>query len=226
MPSLNEGIWILPLRGRVPETRRLLAAVQKTEPEALVVALLDPDDPAHDELSALLAAAETWVVYTMPFAGATTVEKLNFAIEILPFEGFYGLLASDIVPLTQGWGTALAAACPPMGLSYGDDSIHGIRLPTHPCVSGDLVRALGWWALPEAKHNGVDVCLAQVSSKFGGCAWVPEVKFLHMHPCVKRAPRDELNARADSWRSADDAAYARWLAQGFEETVRRLGGAA
>lgn len=217
---LEEGIWILPLRGRLAGLQRLVTAVKETDPFIRVVAVVDSEDEDRAELKRICHAAG-WMVRTYP-GSPDTVTKINHAVELFPDEGFYGFLASDVTPLTRDWGKALARCCPEFGLSYCDDSFHGIGLPTHPVVGGELVRALGWWAYPESKHNGIDVCLAQIATKFGGCIYLDAFKFHHFHHLCDKTPADELNVRAMKWRAEDDAAYMKWLAHDFEAAVTRV----
>jgi hypothetical protein len=141
---------------------------------------------------------------------------------MFPGEGFYGLLASDIVPQTPGWGKALATAVPPFGLSFCDDSIHGRTLPTHPCVSGQLVKALGWWAYPKARHNGIDVYLRELAYRFGGCVYLEEHKFLHNHHTAGRSFKDEVYERGDSYRTFDLAAGHEWHREGYANAVKSV----
>ena len=206
--ELKDGVWLLPLRGRPAGLKRLIRSVQATEPEARVVAILDEGDPECGVLEEMLERAG-WAWFPL-FGSPSTVVKLNAGVEMCPDEGFYGLLASDIEPQTVGWGKALAAACPPFGLSYCDDSIHQRNLPTHPCVSGELVRALGWWAYPKAMHNGVDIYLYEVASLAGGAEYVEGHSFMHHHHSAGRAAPDELTQRVAAWGESDRIASIVW----------------
>ena len=220
MATLMDGVWMLPLRGRPEGAVALRKALWLTEPDARVVCCVDDADPDAVALR-MIACSAGWHVCSMP-GSPTTVEKLNHMVSEFPVEAFYGLLASDIIPQTIGWGTALAAAVPAMGLSFCDDSIHGKRLPTHPVVDGGLVRALGWWAYPEARHNGIDVYLRDLAYEFGGCVYLEEHLFLHNHPTAGRGAPDDVYARANSWQADDAKAAQRWALEGVHQAKARV----
>lgn len=215
MPKLEEGIYMVPLRGRVKSTRELYDSIALTDPKARVVSIIDEDDPDYKELYDMTARRHDF--YFAP-PGWSTVEKINHLVNQFPGEKFYGLLANDIEVRTPGCLTALAAECPDFGLSYCDDSIQGHTLSTHPVVSGALVDALGWWAYPNAKHLGIDVYLMNIALDTGGCAYLPDHKFWHKHYTAMRSDIDKVYERAIGyavydrnasicWRDVDSAHY-------------------
>lgn len=216
---LSEGIWILPLRGRVEQTERLLASVWTTDAGARITAVIDTDDSDKETLQAICARYYVIVLPARPHS--STAQKINDAVRANPSEGFYGFLANDIEIRTPGTLRALASACPAMGLSYCDDSIHGQNLPTHPCVSGDLVRTLGWWAFPDAAHNGIDIYLQEAANAGGGCKYLPEFLMYHNHPSEKRCEPDAVTERLARWREKDAAASSTWFTKGVREMTCR-----
>lgn len=217
--EISEGIWILPLRERVEGTSRLLESLRATDPEARVLGVIDIDDPAYLTLKAFCEGAGVSLMPSRPYS--PTAAKINDAVRANPSEGFYGFLANDIEIRTPGTLSALAAACPSMGLSYCDDSIHGQNLPTHPCVSGDLVRTLGWWAFPDAAHNGIDIYLQEAANAGGGCKYLPEFLMYHHHPSEKRCTPDAVTERRAHWQEKDAAATSTWFMKGVREMTCR-----
>lgn len=194
MSVIDEGIWILPLRGRVVGTRRLLQSLEEFDRGTRVVGILDLDDPDKAELESLLSESPVRVL-TFAVAGMMTAQKINYAVSLYPDESFYGLLANDVEltgPETLG---RLAGACPLLGLSYCDDGIQGKAMATHPCVDGELVRALGWWAYPKALHNGIDRYLMEMATLGGGCVYLEGLRFRHWHHTAGGA-FDEVAARS------------------------------
>lgn len=216
---LSEGIWILPLRERLKGTEQLLNSLSGTDSSARIVAILDSDDPDYYALKEICEAFGVELIPSRP--RAPTAQKINDVVRSNPSEGFYGLLANDIEVRTPATLTALAAACPSMGLSYCDDSIHGQSLPTHPCVSGDLVRLLGWWAFPDAGHNGIDIYLQEVANAGGGCKYLSEYLMYHNHPSEKRCAPDAVTERIKLWAERDRNACNNWSMKGVREMTCR-----
>jgi hypothetical protein len=218
---LQNGVWLLPLRERLEGTARLLASVQLCDPYARIVAIIDNDDPMRDTLYEMCRAATCRIVLVSE--NLSTGEKLNIAFCAYPSEGFYGFLANDIELRTPGALSALAEAVPYCGLSYCNDSLHEDRLATHPCVSGDLVRLLNWWAFPELHHNGIDLILMDCAHAGGGCKYLSEYFLYHFHPSQGRAQSDSVSARVAQWAEQDMKGYAAWTLHGLREsTMRRI----
>ena len=184
--------------------------------------VFDDDDPTLKECLEILPP--TWSRFVMN-PDVPTARKINYAVSLYPNEKFYGLLANDIELITDNALTLLAIKCPPFGLSYPDDTIQGAGLATHPCVSGELVRALGWWAYPQAKHTCIDLYLTNTAYDAGGCHYLPEVKFLHKHYSANRSIYDEVYQRGDDYKDADRKAAEVWKAGGAAEALERVKGA-
>lgn len=219
MKALNEGIWILPIRERAAGVETLNESIKWADPLARVVAIFDDDDPELEQCRA--AADPRWLRIVMP-EGHSTAAKINYAVSLYPNEKFYGLLANDIEVRAPGTLSLLAAACPDYGLSYCSDSIHDKALATHPCVGGALVKAIGYWAYPKAKHTGIDVYLTNLAYEFDGCVYVNGGKFWHKHYTHERAPFDAVYQRAKDYAAADRAASESWLREGQSAAQRAI----
>lgn len=207
MPSLDEGIFILPQRGRLRGLERLIESVKICDPQAHVITILDEDD--KDREAAIKALPRGWQHYTMD-TGSSTAQKINYAVSLYPEAEFYGLLANDIEVRSSRALTNLAHACPRFGLSYGNDSIHGKQMATHPCVHGTLVKALGWWAYPKAKHTCIDLYIGNTAHACGGAEYLPDVYFYHYHFSQLRSEYDAVYSRGDSYKGVDREAAEIW----------------
>lgn len=198
-------LWLLPCWRRAEETARTLESVDFYDPEAHVVLIVDERDAEFDGIATL---AEK---YQRPLFTRTNIEtvaqKMNWALEQFPALKTYGLLANDMELRTENCLRDLEQACPPFGLSYCNDSIQGASLATHPCVSGDLLRTLGWWAGPGLKHSFVDNILMDFANQLGRLRYLLEHNFYHYHPSARRAVADEGNARVEKWYMSDFKAY-------------------
>lgn len=106
----------------------------------------------------------------------------EWAFERFPDEKFYGFIGDDCLPEGEKWWEKLELAAGAFNIAYPDDGIHGARLCTHPCIGGDLVRAVGFWALPGLDHNFIDTFWKILGENCALLRYVPEVKFNHQHP--------------------------------------------
>lgn len=217
MSALGEGIWIIPQLGRPRGFETLVESVLWADGQARVVVLFDDDDESLEECLKLLP--KTWMRYVMN-PGHSTSQKINYAVRLYPEEKFYGLLANDIQIKTLKALSLLAEHCPDYGLSYCDDSIQGRSMTTHPCVSGTLVKALGWWAYPKAKHTAIDLYLGNIAFDAGGCNYLQDVKYLHNHHSQGRSEFDEVYRKGDNYKKDDIWASEQWQ-NGEDISTRR-----
>jgi hypothetical protein len=80
-----------------------------------------------------------------------------------PTAPYYGWLSDDTHPRTVGWDVTIARTTVPLNLvdcndlfQANDPAYMSGSLTAGFCWSGDLVRAVGWWALPEVRQAGID----------------------------------------------------------------------
>ena len=203
MPRLRHGIWVLPTLGRPQGLSRIAQDIRWSDPEARIAAVFSKDDQAGYVYP---SEWETIIMEGTP----TVVEKFNEAFARFPNEQFYGFLSDDLKIKTRRALGKLAKHCPPWGLSYGRDGIYDEKIACFPCVSGDLIRALGWLAYPKAKHHFIDVYLHRLAREFGGLKYMEGIVFQHNHYTKKTAPMDATYELGKSCYDHDSKVYCEW----------------
>lgn len=188
-------MWIVPSRGRPHNCRRLFAA----EWNAPVLIIADFDDPMVGAYSAL-----DHVVFQ---TRAPLSEAYNRVFQQSPDLPWYGIGADDMLPETPGWDLALIEAAGSDGLAFGDDGINGGRHATHFVLGGDLVREIGWLALPGLSRIFIDTVWNEIAEARGVRRYLPDVKLTHLHFSTG-APRDETYRKPD--KQSDRAIYEQW----------------
>lgn len=63
------------------------------------------------------------------------------------------------------------------------------------CWGGELVRTVGWWALPGVKQAGIDTAWTAIVQPLGLARYTPQVICEHMNYRTGKRPLDET----DSW---------------------------
>lgn len=106
------------------------------------------------------------------------------AFTFVPGEDCYLIMADDCVPETEHWDTKLASAAGSSGIAYGNDMMEPAPPIGHPCLGGDLVRALGWIAAPEFGHFYWDNALRDIAQATGELHYLPNVITRHLHYTV------------------------------------------
>jgi predicted protein tyrosine phosphatase len=161
---------------------------------------------------------------TVQSAENTLMQKLNtIALDIASNYKYMAFTADDIVFETP-WESKFAnyLRSVPYGVVYANDTIHGKNLPTHPCVSSNLVTALGFFGCPAVAHNYFDNFWMSVGTELGYIQYFDDVIMKHMHPLANRAPQDELSVKVLNLMHSDGDGYAKYMSENFAEDIEKI----
>jgi hypothetical protein len=161
---------------------------------------------------------------TVQSAENTLMQKLNtIALDIASNYKYMAFTADDIVFETP-WESKFAnyLRSVPYGVVYANDTIHGKNLPTHPCVSSNLVTALGFFGCPAVAHNYFDNFWMSVGTELGYIQYFDDVIMKHMHPLANRAPQDELSVKVLNLMHSDGDGYAKYMSENFTEDIEKI----
>lgn len=227
------AIWLLPTKGRPQMCQQALdacTATGMTSPGVVYV------DETVDEYQNIVLPANWTIHYAKRWGGIGAA--MRWAFKKWPNATQYGWLADDTFPRTNQWDRQLEKAAGAWRLVYGVDRYisanrsladsldRGSDLGAPLCWGGELVRTVGWWALPGVKQAGIDT------------AWVALVQPLRLFHYVRHVHADHDNYRTgrrpkdhtDSWErngvnfiEKDICVRNRWVASpDFAETLERL----
>lgn len=198
-------MWLLPSRQRPESLKRFFDAYRETGADSPGVVWLDDDD--YDKYMDINLPKGWFFIINEPMDGTGPIT--NAFLERYPNEPWYGLLGDDVIPRTQGWDKKLIAAAGSNGVAYGNDLINAERHAAHPVVGGDMVRSLGWLALPGCKRIYIDDALMEVAKRRGTLKYIPEVVLEHMHYTAGKSQFDDTYAKPGM--EEDAAIYKTWL---------------
>lgn len=203
-------MWLLPSRERPDSVARFFKAFEETGATTPGVLWLDEDDDYDKYIALLGKIPANWQVIRRPRPESLGA-LCNEFFALFPNEPWYGLIADDMVPRTRGWDKQLIEAAGSDGLSYGDDCINGKAKATHPVIGGDLVRELGWIALPGLTRIYIDDALMESARRRSKLHYLPAVITEHLHFSTGKSPNDAVYAKPragedkeifDAWRKA------------------------
>lgn len=195
---------ILPTKGRPQNLKRFVEAYGKTRATIPVSVVFDAADASQ---YSGIAVPDHWKLLVAK-AGKPIGEIFNEFYTNNSFP-FYGIVADDVVPETECWDIKLAAACLPNKLAWGNDSIQGSQLPTHPFIGAELLSRLGYIAAPGVKHWFVDNAWMIIAKTLCVDVYLPEIKMTHYHFINGKAPEDETYRQQPS-HEADEQAFLEW----------------
>lgn len=212
-------MWILATRNRVENCERFIAGWNQSQASTPVYVRIDDCDPVVQELLAL-PWPETFSIHLGPRQGLCAAMQEMFQAH--PDEPWYGILADDLVPRTLKWDQWLIDRAGSGAISYPNDLGRKTKLPTHPCVGGDLVRAQGWFGLPVVHHYCVDSVYRYIGEQLGVKHRLDDVIVEHVHYSEKKSQRDHLYKETSRFKQSDDDAFQAWLQDQGPELIQRL----
>lgn len=198
-------MWVLPSRSRPGNVARFINACHDQGIPAPLWLRVDLDDERINGYRRL-DLPDGWAMVEGPRDGLASL--YNAAFKTLQDRPFYGVLADDIVPETKDWDKRLIEAAGSDGLAFGDDGINGSIHATHFVLGGDLVREIGWLALPGLSRIFIDTAWVDIARSRGVLRYLPDVILRHHHFSNGRAFFDGTYRKPD--KAADRAIYDAW----------------
>lgn len=226
-------VVVMPSRERPQRAWEAISAIRQTATlvSTSVILAVDADDPRLADYRALHwddgYRAEVWRAYLEPDATGDLVRATNavvrFVLEDDP-DAIVGSLGDDHICRTPGWDKRVEETLSTPGIAYGDDRVHGEALPTAPFISGAIVRALGYYALPDCAHMYIDNAWRDIAEQAGVRRYMSDVVIEHMHPAVGKAEWDDsyLRTNSDAAIMLDRAKYESWRRHGMKHDVARV----
>lgn len=217
---------IVPSRGRPQNIERLIEAWNTTNATADLVVGLDDDDPAlADYPKADLAGPFGFDVHTGPrLRMVGTLNKI--AASHAPLYDHVGFIGDDHIPRTVGWDKTITQELDLLGtgIVYGNDLLQGANLPTAVFMTSDIVKALGWMALPGARHLYVDDAWRELGRALDALTYLPDVIIEHLHPVAGKTEWDDSYRETNSGDTYDHdrGVFERWLADGLPRDIAKI----
>ena len=212
-------MWVFATRSRPDNCLRFIQSWLDTQASSPVYVRLDNNDPYLDTLKKL-----PWPLGFQVHVGPRNglARAINELYEQFPNEPWYGLLADDLKPQTINWDQKLIAAAGSLGISYPNDGGTNVDLPTHPCVGGDLVRAIGWFGLPACQHFFVDTVWQFLGEQLNNIQRLDQVLVEHLHYSFGKSQKDLVYEESSAKYQSDKRAYKDWCNSQAESLIARL----
>lgn len=172
-------MMIIPSRGRPELVERFIKAYRDTNSICPVLLRVDDDDPKIEEYSKIARVLPPTWLYVRG-RRMKCPEACQWMFEQYPNEPWYALFGDDVLPQTPHWDKILIEAAGTRKVSYGFDPSCW-PLATHPVVGGDIVRAVGYYAVPSVLHWYMDTLWYDIAIRLGRLAPVKEVLVPHLH---------------------------------------------
>jgi len=212
-------MWIFATRSRVENCKRFIEGWNRTRANTEVYLRLDECDPYLDDLLAL-SWPDTFKIVVGAREGLRAA--VNEGFEKYPDKDWYGWLADDLNPTTTDWDSLLIKRAGKKEISYPNDLGGKPKLPTHPVVGGDLVRAVGWFGLPSSAHLYLDTAWKTIGEKLNCLHRMPDVIVEHVHPFWKKANTDIIYKENRTRSARDKENYHKWVKDEVPSLIIKL----
>lgn len=144
-----------------------------------MIVLNDFDDPQPVVLN-IPGLVRTW-----PSDRRPVFQRFNEAVMAVANDyDIIGFGADDVRYETIAWDVNVAAALNKTGLAYGPDGIQNENLPTHPCFTSDIPRALGRIIVPGCRHYFWDNFMKALLGDLGLMHYLDHFVIEHLHHSV------------------------------------------
>jgi hypothetical protein len=222
---------LCPSRGRPDAAWAVKESLEATrqDPATRLVFILDEDDATLADYMRPRNGRELMI--RRPRHEGGMVNALNAAaLDLLvewPHERVVGFVGDDHRFRTPGWDEVFNRSLEERpGFVYGNDLFwRNGEIPTQIFISTEIVRALGWMALPACRHLYVDNAWMELGRETGSIRYYDDVVIEHMHPAAGKAAWDEghLRVNSEAMYNSDAAAFATWReSEAFHDDVRKV----
>lgn len=214
-------MWVFATRARPENCLRFINAWTQTQASSPVYVRIDDCDPKLNQILEL-PWPKKFSLNVGPRLGLKAALQEMFLK--FPDEDWYGFLADDLVPLTKHWDKILIETAGNCNISYPNDLGKKRKrdLPTHPCVGGDLVRAIGWFGLPATYHYYLDDIYRFIGQNLNNIYRLEDVIVEHMHYGRGKAEIDETYNQSIDKMKNDTDAYNDWISTNGDKLIADL----
>lgn len=219
-------MFFIPTHNRVEKLKRFFASLGVADLWLPFRILLWHDDPAFSDYM-----EQEWPCPIITLTGKASYcnEKLNEAFRVYPNEPWYGFFGDDVVVKAKNSLHLLIERAERWNIAFPDE---GNGWPGHVVIGGNLLRAMGFFAHPDLKHNCIDSVWNDIGLHFNLLRPCPEIEcFLEnaVHRDERQCPMDEAYARVQTINQTASFDYHRfWLRRDqpivFERIERALHG--
>lgn len=172
----------IPVRGTPENVTRMYRNLEDTHYDGDILWGFDDDDPQLEELIDVTPTGDFIIGPRARFVGT-----LNSLARLT--QDHYDVVTmggSDHAPRTKNFDKKIEDALQDNYMAYGNDLLQGENLATFCFTRTDLIKEVGYFVTPGAKHLYVDNMLMDLGKELNGLVFVPDVIIEHLHPCASK----------------------------------------
>lgn len=159
----------------------------------------------------------------------TIIEVMNYiALELYPDKKYYSCIGDDNRYNTMDWDSEFIKEIETKGrgwgFAYGADKLQNKNLIGNPIISGNVIKALGYMALPALQHQYVDNSWTDIAVSINRAYYKENIVLEHLHPFAKKGQMDDNYkwVYQSGVGEQDKAAYIEWRKTAFIKDIQRV----
>jgi hypothetical protein len=211
-------VWILTSLGRPDRIRKVVESYDWSAQSRVILALWQGDKRLPEYLAQKWPGG--WQIKIVPMRG--NGPTYNDIFSMYPDEPCYGFLADDAILDEQGMLRILEQSAGDWNLSYANDKHWGAKLPTMPCIGGELARAVGYLAPTALLHWAIDNAWGTLGERLGCLRYHPELTYTHLNPVWGTAPDDPTYQWARALSPEWERVYRSWMVNEMPLAIERV----
>ena len=211
-------MWIFTSLGRPTAIRRVVDSYAWGGETRVILALWSGDKRLEDYLNQKWPGS--WQIKIVQCRG--NGPTYNDIFERYPNESCYGFLADDAILDVPGMLKQLEEAAGDWNIAYANDKHWGERLPTMPCIGGELARAIGYLSPPGITHWAIDNAWGEVGKRLQALRYFPELTYTHLNPTWGTAPDDSTYQAARTTSPEWERVFRSWIINDLPSIIERV----
>lgn len=223
---MKKLLTICPTKNRPDKCKTMLTSFNGTAWVSDIVFILDNNERDKAAYKELFLYSEC-TCHFMPPSNIT--KQMNDLLKLKAFQGYeyYHITNDDFVYKTHLWDLKLIDKIESKkgyGIAYGDDTVGGIKLPTAPLISGNIIKALGWIQMPRLTHLYGDSVWKAIGHKLNMLYYCGEVVIEHRHAQKDTKYRDDVYNFTNSQEMyrRDHEAVKEWIANEYNDDIKKI----
>jgi len=218
---------ILPVRdggnGRVDRLKRCLDS-WLAHSDNLSHAFIIVDSDEVDKYSFIDEYNSKFVTKVIAPYGITLMQKINYwALEVANEYKYVAFIGDDIV-FRDRWEKEFIEFLSQhkYALAYANDLHQGEKLATHPCITSNMIKAVGFFGCPAVQHNCFDNYWMNIVHNLGAIKYFPNIIMDHMHPHAGKAHHDNISQQINNLLNQDILNFDKYMSENKESDMKKI----
>lgn len=224
---LNKIGIVLPVRdGGTGRSERLKRCIESWlgHSEGLSHAFIIVDSDEVEKYSFVDNYDPEFVTKVVAPHGITLMQKINYwAIEIAEQYKYVAFIGDDIV-FRDRWEKEFIdfLSQHKYALAYANDLHQGGKLATHPCITSNMIKAVGFFGCPAVQHNCFDNYWMNIVHNLGEIKYFPSIIMDHMHPHAGKANHDNISHHINNLLYQDVSNFDKYMNENKESDIKKI----